>query len=384
MNPDQALGMRNFRFQPLTPIHIGSGERISPEEYVVDVERKEIVRLSFPAVLAAMAEPDRKRFESALDQGRLKDAQSLIQQTWRQRPPAGRGMLERYRAECGERSFQELRQVIEQPGRSGDVMALVRNPVTGNVVVPGSAIKGAIRTALVSRYAQGLADGEKRAFNTGAARNRKLAHVMEMRVLDYTDRELQRDPFRLLSVSDVDWPSNLVRIDKPELRKLGRDGGETSGIQMHFERLKSFVDGVQTAWPMVDITLNPEPRKWESAGKKMDWGTVREACNDFYWNRLDQEEKRFSIVSANAESWRPNALDFSRGAIFLRVGRHCHFDSASVEGFRRKPVVAFRRGTEEDDSFPGPQIGNTRTMCPVHVGQTPFELPFGWALLEPV
>ncbi len=379
MTPSVSLGARRFRFQPLTPIHVGSGERISPEEYVMDIERREVVRLRLPTVLAAMAEPTRKRFESALDQGRLKDAQAEIQRIWLQQPPGERAKIERYRAECGDQSFHELRQIIEQPGRSGDVMALLRNPFTGNVTVPGSALKGAIRTALVSRYAQDLSDTDKQTYNLGADGDRKLAREMETRVLNYTDRNLERDPLRLLTVSDIEWPAGLVRIDKTVLRKLGRDDGQTSGIQMHFERLKSFVDNVQADWPTVELRLAPEPDKWKSAGRRLDWEQLRKICNDFFLNRYQREVQQFPAVRATAEYWGPTELDVARGSIFIRIGRHSHFDSASVEGFRRKPES--KSGPRVPHSYPGPQIGSTRTMCPVQAGR---EVPFGWALLEPV
>lgn len=364
---------RTFRLAPLTPVHIGSGERLAPEEYGID--QGEFVRLDTRRILRQLPEAERRKYEAAIDGGRLRDAQAVVRQAWEaslreQRPSP----LERFRARIGPGSRDELRQIVEQPYRKGEVLALFRNPYSGAAVIPGSSVKGAIRTALASW----LANAEPGEGRIRAAKQRRDSPFdgrrMEEAVFGYTGRETESDPLRLLHVTDAEWPAGAVQIDKPELTKLGRAEGMTQGIQMHLERLLSRADGEAPPDATMTVRLEPagRPERKKLFERVFHWEELSYACNLFYTSRLNAEHRRFPLVANQSARWLPAQEAVNQG-ILLRLGRFCHFDSMSVETHREGWNAARREPIRE--------IGSTRTLCPTASGG---RVPFGWVLLEPV
>jgi len=355
---------KRFRFRPLTPIHIGSGERLAVEEYVIDEKRKELVRLNVPELLRKLSPADRRNFESAIDQGRLRDAQQLLHKPWKSATDAQQRSLERYRTRVGQGSYEQLRQILQHEQRSGEVMILPRNELSGEVIIPGSSIKGALRTAVVS-YLANLPNSprfELKGYQKGLE--------VEQRLLGYSQRDLEKDPFRHVSVSDSVWPASEVQIDRPRLRKLGREDEQTSGVQMHAERLLSAADGASPS-TVIEISLH-EPNGRRAPGVRLTWDEVLDACRSFYIQRLNKEYMHFDFVRNSANHWLPAQKTLNDGAILIRVGRFCHFDSLSIDNLRRKPGKT---------SQPQQDIGSTRTMCEISQN---IQVPFGWAMLEPI
>lgn len=360
--------VRRFRLSPLTPVHIGGKERLAPEDYVLDGDV--LVRLKTSSILAALPPELRRRFEQDVDAGRLRAAQDIVGTFWRGLPPSKRPEFEQYRISVGEGARNELRQLIARPKRRGEVAALPRNPYTGDVTIPGSAIKGAIRTALVSMRVNGPA---KAAYER-AAGGRPDRRVLEEAAFGYRSSATESDPLRLLKVSDAVWPASAVRVDRAALHRLGNGGAE--GIPIYLERLECRADGVRLPECMVTISLREEATL-SLAERRLfqtlfSWNELQFACGSFYVGRLRAEGKRFGEAGWFGWKWWPSQEEVNT-ALLLRVGRYCHFDSLSVD--------TFREGWNARRREPIREIGSTRTLCEVASGE---RVPFGWVLLEPV
>ncbi|HPU74475.1 MAG TPA: type III-A CRISPR-associated RAMP protein Csm5 [Bryobacteraceae bacterium] len=361
---------RRFRLRPLTPVHIGGKERLAPEDYVLDGDV--LVRLKVSSILSALSPELRRSFEREIDAGRLRPAQEIVGNFWRRLPPSERPKFEQYRTRVGEGAREELRQLVARPERSGEVAALPRNPYTGDVVIPGSAIKGAIRTALVSMRVNGEA---KEAFERAASNQpNKRARVLEETAFGYRSSATESDPLRLLKVSDASWPAAAVRVDRATLHKLGNGGREN--VPIYLERLECRADGVSPPECEVTISLREEaaltPAERCLFRVLFDWDKLFLACGAFFVGRLQAEGHRFEEVRRFAGEWWPSQQEVNTG-LLLRVGRYCHFDSLSVDGFRE--------GWNAQRREPIREIGSTRTLCETAGGK---RLPFGWVLLEPV
>ena len=350
-------GTRKFRLTALTPIHMGTGERLSAEEYIYDEPRQMLVRLSLTEFIRMVRKEYRDAFEAHLDNGRIEKAQAMLVAVFRGVQPEFRKRLVRHETRVGTASAAEFRELHSRQ-RSGEIFTMLRNPYSNRVTIPGSGLKGAIRTAVVSQL------------NGGRANAIQRDRLDEGTILGYTSRTLEDDPFRLMRVSDAEWPLDGISIDRAILRKLGRDDGMAS-IQIHEERLLGRTDGFEGS-AVVEIDLQQPPerplRERRSTGAPLSWSLLTDACNGFYQGRLNAEQGQFPFLRENRAQWEPGVLGPDR--ILLRVGKHCHFDSMSIDGERMKPA---RGGAERHD------IGSTRTVCRIAEGQ---EFPYGWALLE--
>jgi CRISPR-associated protein Csm5 len=366
------LAERVFEAEALTPVHVGSGERLAPEDYLLDEKRNRLVRVRTGALLSELGEAERVRLEGLLRANDFRGARQLL---------AARATDRKYWAwevAVGGESLLELKQAVAEPERRrGEVLALPRNPYTGAVIVPGSAIKGAIRTALLSARVANLPAERKQQVRQQIMEAKKEGlnkawQVLESVGFQYERSRTEADPMRLIRVADAEVRPEAVRVDRAVI--VNREGSETQAarIQMHVERLVSRADGGERARFTVKIGLAEEllrDRRVEELFRvRFDWGILEVACNRFFVRRWQEEAKTFAAVgrAVGAE------VKLRQGEILLRVGRFCHFESLSVEGFRQ--------GWDARRGQPIRGMGSTRTLCYTARGSL---APFGWILLRP-
>ncbi len=269
------------------------------------------------------------------------------------------------------------------PARTGEIHALIRSPYTGDVVLPGSSFKGAIRTALVSALIQRMPEelGRlKRDIEDLIDQGKKRLSVpVEETALGYQRNKTEQDPLRLLEVADCSWPGSETRIDQGQLSKLGRQDSATSEMGLYLERLPSQADGESPPECRLRMKFNTSMLANQRVQKlihrplTLDW--IEQACNWFYQDRFGAEWERFRELFNNRRPWQ-YPLENGRlpsGSVLVRVGRHCHFDSLSVDGLRH--------GWNARTHDWMPDIGSTRTLCWLADGGV---APFGWVLLQRV
>ena len=366
-----------LRVTPLTPVHVGTGESIAAEDYFLT--NNKLVRFRPAAVVRAM-KPEKRREYQALLSG---DANSLLRAL-----KLLRGEAERdpgtwlYAVGIGAASRQALSVVIEKlETRTGEVRPLFWNEARGTAVIPGSAIKGAIRTAIVAAMAaqRGVRDTAwwkrwtDRIIQASEGNNqeasRELARAakrFEEDVLGFNSGKLESDPFRFVKVSDGEVAAEGVQVDRSRLVTGQRDYSAES-IQMHHERLLSISDGSRQGEFECILQLDHERAGKQQLRGPLSWvpdlDSLRVWCNWHYDRRYSSEKKRFPELY-------PQALDQSFEAakaqgVVLRLGRFSHFEALSVEGMRRT-LSRNRQWISE---------GSSRTACDLGNGR---KLPYGW------
>jgi CRISPR-associated protein Csm5 len=378
-----------LRAVPLTPIHIGDGSMLTPESWRLVGDQLE--QFAASAVLHDMPARTRKDYLDALDRGQLQAAHKLLQGAVRPEHVVGRVAV-------GSAAKAELADVVGNPLRRGDVRPCVRT--SGRPYLPGSSIKGAIRTALLSALApehRSPIDDAKRRHpppRTGAASD-------EVQRLLLGHQSTDQDPFRFVLVSDILLPPEATRIDRivnwrpARLIKDGRQPAEK--MQMIYERVRACSDG--GSCPSGELVLTVAAgalqgaRRLDGDGGRtpafaLDAAALWRAVNDFHWRLFDQEGERFysdhpEITGALARAFRVRSPDGELSAealrrredvILLRVGRFGQFESKSLDGVREgwnpqaKPARAMAHG-------------NTRNL--VRIADHAPLVPLGWLLLCP-
>ncbi|HXG31805.1 MAG TPA: type III-A CRISPR-associated RAMP protein Csm5 [Bryobacteraceae bacterium] len=366
------MAERMFRAVVLTPVHIGSGDRLAPEDYVLEERTNRLVRLRTGALLRDLGEAERGRLESLLRENRFREARRLLG------AHAGEAKYRAWEVAAGKESVAELKAAVEEPERRrGEVLALPRNPYTGAVIVPGSAIKGAIRTALLSACvnhppASKKAEVARRIEEAKRAELKKAWQTLESVGFQYPRSETEKDPMRLIHVADAEVRPEAVRVDRAVIVNRTGEEARAGGIQMHVERLVSRADGGAGAEFGVRIALEEErardPRIRELLNVFFDWEFFGAACNAFFLGRWQEEAAAFARVK-EAVGERP---ELREGEILLRVGRFCHFESLSVDGYRE--------GWDAQRKRPIRGMGSSRTLCHTAAGRL---APFGWIVLRP-
>lgn len=389
-----------FNLIPLSPVHVGCGDTLEPDGYILDEDT--VVPFEAGHVINDMPQGARKRYRQHLDHGRLEEAERELKACIN---PQRHG---RDRIAVSPESRSALTGARER-GRQGAIERFVRDGF-GRPYIPGSSIKGAIRTAVVSHLAQSHPGEVEAALNAAGKASHKGANA-EAAALGLWDEakqrplpETSRDPFRFLHVGDVPLPAGSTRIDKLALWQARQDDRGEQDMQMHFERLRARIDYEESQdkadriIPSVTIDVRQEMldalgRMAEAADIPLPRTTpgihdVRDWLNTFYSGRFAHEKARhFSrtasldqlvkpilqlIESRESGEARLDNADW-RNFILLRIGRFSHFESLSMDGFRE--------GFNRQKRMPITE-GASRTVIKHESRQHGHTVvPFGWVLL---
>lgn len=371
---------RQYYVVPITPVFVGSGTSLGPEDYYID--GKEMVRFSTAKAIAVMNDGERKQLERFMDGAGMVEGLQMLREIARReaatttlyRLPVGDGCLDRLKtlSRTSDQAIQTMPHMLE----------------SGHGYIPGTAMKGAIRTAILNGWLQQQPNLRDRYQREIWSQGGYLPDSRAMETAILGGGQFESDPFRFLNVRDVAVHPREMRVDSFQM--VDRQGEpKGSGIAMFGERLNSAVDGpvcgASVTIPLgksevrlpiagkVEISIETEKRKDPRVanvfGKARTIGFKEQAdfCRQFYLGRLRAERERFP----NLYWWFDADIEslISKAGIFLRVGRHSHFESASLEGVRKGWNVQLRKAIQE---------GSTRTVCRLRSG---YASPMGWIWL---
>ncbi|MBF0109734.1 MAG: type III-A CRISPR-associated RAMP protein Csm5 [Magnetococcales bacterium] len=250
-------------------------------------------------------------------------------------------------------------------------------------ILPGSSLKGAIRTALLNREHDG-----KKLVDPGAAERKddwKKIVPLNQTLKNCLPGDFARDPMRLIRVGDAGaterWTGNDLRFAVNRTRSGKAAKGPYQVLEclppMELELFSgtlSFLDpgsASNVAENRDDLPANI----WNSKD-------VTRSCNQFYEKRLRQEldelqafmpQQFRKIMIQSLEGGGLRRLLDSGRAFLLRVGRHCGAESVTLEGVRHIKQPQWKKWVERPD-----------TVWLAAKGQETMDdlLPFGWLLVE--
>ncbi|MEJ5359432.1 MAG: type III-A CRISPR-associated RAMP protein Csm5 [Desulfobacterales bacterium] len=384
--------MTTYRFKAyaLTPIHVGCGREIDPTEFVLADDK--LFHVNIAALVNDLAPMERERFSQFLDRADLKEMQNFL----RHQARGGRHILGQ--VDAGKAFLNEFATKASSPNNQFRVEMMPRNPYTGDPILPGSGIKGAIRTAVINYFAN---VNPRTAAEVQRIKNieiKKRGQVLEEAALARQHRDTHRDVFRLVHVEDVALPRGSTRIDRAANINPNKPGAEK--IQMWVERLKSQADmpspPIFEVKVRIDTRSMKDPRLNTLLGRTLDLDLICGACNKFYWGRMTEEGDKFDKRSQNGASWQaiynlfPKARfedgktvtldpispywenrELKRKRVLLRMGHFSHFESLSVDNYRQGFNIQAKR--------PITGMGSTRTRCVME--NKSFPMPFGWLIM---
>lgn len=340
--------------QILSPVHIGSGQDIDPLEYVV--KDGIFYRLNLPAFLSQMDGSLRAEFNRKVADSNPVVLREFI---YRYIDP------ERYccfRADAG--AFEEkYRQNLKNPNTKLEITLMTRAPGNWQAYIPGSSVKGAVRTAIVSELAK-----------VKKPQNPK-PKCFENDVLGCSNP--RTDPFRCLKISDALLPQAPTFIDKAEIFKLNKqEGPDPAGIQMFYEQVFSMLDEEMIcARGTLDLDDQlPEKRTFDrqennqisAVSMPLHIDQLAAACKAFYLPKMEAEHNKFYRSNPELETNSQQLLNvkYKDNEFPLRLGRFSHVECTTVDEYR-KPQT--RQGR---DGRPLPW-GVTRTL-------SAGKMPMGW------
>lgn len=317
-----------FVIRPLTPVHIGTGEPLEPYEYAILGEQ--FYRLDLDAFLMAL--PREQALAFAETAGRnLAAARSFLQ---------GRAELvgthARYRCPAAKVAIQHYEERLDEALSDLTVRETLR--AGGMTILPGSSIKGAIRTAVLYDEVRKPVDGRRYGRRSDRLQRDTFGH-----------RNPLDDPFKALKISDSLPPYGDVgqlRLAEVHVRKGGRWGPTRRGrLMVRLETTGGELEGrVRASRHEVQID-----EAWQRGARpryRLEMGKVIAACRRFYDEHLAAEAGFVRDLAGAARAYA--ALQAWRGEMpdhgfLLRLGWGSGLDGVSVNRALDRPKQTISR-----------------------------------------
>ncbi|NGZ06558.1 MAG: type III-A CRISPR-associated RAMP protein Csm5 [Magnetococcales bacterium] len=324
----------NYVISTLSPILIGAGEDFIPVEYVV--RDKYLYPFSVLSINDIINDQQRNR---------LREIAS--------RDDSLSGLVEFYK-ELKELPYVSERMIpmtefayLHHKKQNGRIERMIYDHYSNQPILPGSSVKGSIRTAILNSLAEdkeNIAPGEpERDLMNGAFEN---------------------DPLTKLKIGDAHVA-------------LGWSGKTTCIMTRHSRHRK---DGTETTVKdgrnFLAECLYPFQSRWMNGKITILDGFVFEdrfidQCNKYYKSILDRQ---IDMLKAMKEPWwadhfahRIYTAIENKSGILLRIGKHSGADTQSIQKIRR---IRTKYNTKDPLST---------TLCRISGGQL---VPFGWVFVE--
>ena len=363
-----------LRFLPLTPIHIGTGDEIDPLEYKIITKEnggRRMIRLNLPAMIETLTALKREEFLRLLDGGDMVKLRKFIDEN------ADSSQHGFYHAVVDEPVFEMYRRKYSDPNNALRINPAYRRLDTWQAVIPGSSIKGAIRTAILSKELRDTYEQEDRLPNTNRWN-------WENEVLYAT--KPNDDPFRTVYLEDVTLSDDAIIVAETEIisRNPDKAASETSGIQQFYEMtfahlMQEEVVGTGSLTLFSGLRREFDSRNHQNKMLEIDAMKIVACCKEFYCKRMELEHATFYRKRKNQTicTISEQLLNVSYGDFEfpIRLGHFSHCEAMTVDLIQKsgQPLRNPRTRKGRDGRFL--PYGTTRTLA---FG----EFPMGWAKIS--
>jgi CRISPR-associated protein Csm5 len=333
-----------------SPLHIGCDEVYEPMGFVLDEERKELIAFDPVSFINSLSQADKSTLSSLC---RLGDLPSILRiyKFFQGRKAQGRSVsvapafIDHYRSTLKiseNRIQQELNKfVVERTAfRTAD----------NRPFIPGSSIKGALRTGYLNHVCGGKNMRERDA------------KTLEKKLLNY--QSIEQDPFGHVKVSDFQPAGEVhTRIVYAINKKKKVSDKEARGPYQILEVIEpgsAFIGEITVGQPSPE---NP-------VRQPVQLKTLLSGTHDFYAGEHKRESRELGAVGIPAQDF------IQTDTLLIRMGRHSGAESVTVAGNRDIKIM---KGPRTRPAF----LDHATTLwlaSPARKDKNVKGLhPFGWA-----
>ncbi len=306
-----------------SPISIGCDEVYEPTGFVVDEEARELIHFDTYEFLRMLDDDALRRFSAICAKGSITSLLDLMRFMRQNREHA-----EGERCELAAEFMHHYRQVlgmnnnprfIQQNLNRFQISRTAFNPHTNLPVIPGSSIKGAIRTAVLNLRQKNHPVARQRYEDMNAFQANKANRTLQKQVLGGS---FDTDPFRLVKVSDFVPAGGFKRrvIYAANLKKRPSER-DSQGPPQILEVIEPGAVFLGT------ITIQQPDNHRSHIKNPLTWQEIQQALQQFYGSENRRENRELSGING-----QPVQLD-SQG-LPLRIGRHSGAECVTVAGHR--------------------------------------------------
>ena len=353
-----------FYIRTISPIHVGCDEVYEPTGFRIDETQSRMVVFD-PFVFVSQLSDDEKRvFSQLCAKGTavsiLEIYKFMAGKTVHGRSVSlCRGVLEHYKQTLGLPLNNESK--IRNELNSFVIPRTAFRSIDQRPYIPGSAVKGALRTAYLN-----LKEAEKQLSQRGAERDAKR---LEQRLMEYDG--IPSDPFRMVRVSDFspvgEANTRIVYAINQKKKPTDRDA---RGIPLIFEIIEPGT--------LFQGTISVEaPQKGAGIREPVTLAEIMKSAGTFYEKEMQREKGELRGIGLSVESEEDLPEE---GAAPVRIGRHSGAESVTIEGHRDILIMGGRgRRSFKDHATTVWLASESRKPTAMNA-----LMPFGWGQLAAI
>lgn len=362
----------------LSPIHIGCDDVYEPFSFVIDEKNKSLIGF-VPFIFYKKLPPaDQQMFTSICEKGDISSILKLYQfmhqnknidlvkEIKRCEIEVSDEFIEHYKNKILINKNQNAKQDIEI--NRFVINRTAYNPHTDIPYIPGSSLKGSLRTGYLNKLAK---DADIKNWHN---LNNKSAQELESKLLKGS---FSSDPFSMLKVSDFHPVKNSdfkLKIVYAINKKKKKSQFEAKGPYQILEVVKDSVFEGR-------ININ-QPRGNCEIKDPIDERSLIIAMNKFYRNIFEEERKILDgveIKSSIYEKYEKYKGKIKFGCL-VRLGRHSGAEAVTIEGNRNINIMQ-GKGQKSKQNHSTTLWLASDSSSRVKDSKNILD-PFGWAILE--
>lgn len=318
---------KQYYIRIMAPTHIGCDEVYDPTGFLINEDTHALTAFEPMDFFKSLDAQAKSRFADICRKGTIESILELYKfmkgrQLDGHHVGVCKGLIAQYHKTLAISAND--RRKIQQELNNFSISRTSFNPTTQKPYIPGSAIKGALRTAYLNHLAKSrnIPAGQDR-------RDRNPGNTLEKGLLDY--QKLENDPFRLLKVSDFHpvGPCRTKIVYAVNVKKVPSKFNARGPYQIleMIEPGSVFAGTIRILEPLTrDVIKTP-----------LSGQAVFESAAAFY-----EKEKNREILELKAAGLPVLDMDTKDNVCCLRLGRHSGAESLTIEGHRNIKIMKKR------------------------------------------
>ncbi len=368
----------NCLIEIVSPVHIGCDEVYEPTSFVVD--ENHLIDFE-PLVFMADLEPaEKEQFSNICRKGTVESILELYK-FFQNKTATGRkvdlcpAFMTHYRSTLNLPAHNS-RKIQNELNRFSIQRTAFRRS-DGRPYLPGSSIKGVLRTGYLNHKCQG-----KKVYLQGERKN--AGALIEKKLLDF--QRIDEDPFSQVKVSDFQPVGEArtkivyaVNQKKKSSPKDARGPYQILEIIQPGAIFQGTVEVRENPAGAKDPAFNPDIKD------PIQLEALLQGAGDFYFNENQRENRELAAVripSVQVNGVTNTLLSPEKVCIPLRVGRHSGAESVTIDGNRDIKIMLGNRKSTYMDHATTFWLSSEKST---EAKKTPPEslMPFGWICIQP-
>lgn len=350
------------RLHIMSPVHIGCDDVYEPTGFAIDEKKKKLIEFDPMDFIKILSPQDKQEFTKICMEGNVSSIVKLYNFISNKRPEGrevdiSNNLVIHYNKvkRLTTKNEKEIRQELNQ----FSISRTAYNPHNSLPYIPGSSIKGAMRTAYLSKLAT----------DAGIKGRKDKAKDLEAELLGGS---FSTDPFRMVKPSDFLPVGNVkTKIVYAVNKKKEASKYDARGP---FQILETVKEGT-----VFKGTISiQQPEQGAGITKPITLKDFLKSINDFYMSIFD-EENRITIDSVDKRIKDKFKDKLGKTAFLFRTGRHSGAESITIEGNRNIKIM---QGKGKPHKF----LDDATTIWLASETSKPSSdnglVPFGWAVME--